>query len=240
MEGGIEASVITTALIRGARPGPGDARSAHCASASKRDADRSGAPVRPGGWPATSAAWCWLCARGFGGPPIPFPTRCVAGVFHVTGTFCSWACMKAYGLHVYDERPDAGVVTLFRKRWTGETRGVRAAPHWKLTLRGDEDEDEDEQPHARPRPVPAPPHDMPMRVHAPIVCEASAARGSAAAAAAAATATTTAAAGEHRRGERTQNHGRLREEDARELCLRRPKPQQSHDTLMKTIGGAVR
>jgi hypothetical protein len=53
-------------------------------------------------------------------------------IFHVAGTFCSWACVKAYNLgsrsytrHIVDT-----VISKFRRRCTGEDRRVLPAPPW--------------------------------------------------------------------------------------------------------------
>lgn len=57
-------------------------------------------------------------------------------VFHVVGTFCSWACMKAYNMDSssYMRHVNSTVITLFRKRCTGSLAGQRPAPP-RLALR---------------------------------------------------------------------------------------------------------
>ncbi len=85
-----------------------------------------------GAWPARTDRWCWHCCHPFEGPPLPMPIKYEdrGGVFHVTGTFCSWACMKTYNLQSssYMKHVNANLITLFHKRCTGVLRGIRGAP----------------------------------------------------------------------------------------------------------------
>lgn len=57
------------------------------------------------------------------------PTRWDAHrkVFHVMGTFCSWACMKAYSLQ-QPRLQCTNEITLFHKACTGKLSGIRCAP----------------------------------------------------------------------------------------------------------------
>lgn len=83
-------------------------------------------------WPAQTDLWCWYCCHPFQGAPLPLPIKYDdrRDVFHVMGTFCSWACMKAHNLESasYMKSVIANTITLFHKRCTGQLRGVRPAP----------------------------------------------------------------------------------------------------------------
>jgi hypothetical protein len=93
-----------------------------------RVADRAGG----GDWPARSDQWCWYCCHPFEGAPLPMPIKYddKRMIFHVMGTFCSWACMKSYNLDSssYMKSVNANNITLFHKRCTGRLTGIRAAP----------------------------------------------------------------------------------------------------------------
>lgn len=88
--------------------------------------------IEPGDWPERTDAWCWHCCHPFEGQPLPMPVRYDdrLDVFHVTGTFCSWACMKAYNAESRSHMRyvDATIITLFRKRCTGSLHHVMPAP----------------------------------------------------------------------------------------------------------------
>ena len=90
-----------------------------------------------GNWPTKSDLWCWYCCHPFDTQPLPMPTKHDdrRDVFHVTGNFCSWACMKAHNLRSasYTKSINANTITLFHKRCTGVMRGIRAAPP-RMTL----------------------------------------------------------------------------------------------------------
>jgi hypothetical protein len=70
--------------------------------------------------------------------PIKYDDR--KNVFHVTGTFCSWACMKKHnGESVsYLKHVNATLITLFHKRCTGKMadRIVPAPPRVALRVFG--------------------------------------------------------------------------------------------------------
>lgn len=83
-------------------------------------------------WPTTTDQWCWFCCHPFEGRPLPLPVRYDdrRDVFHVAGTFCSFACMKAYNR---DDRgrmlPRTDAIGLFERRVRGTwTRASGAAP----------------------------------------------------------------------------------------------------------------
>ena len=83
-------------------------------------------------WPTSTPVWCWHCCHPFDTRPLPMPTKFDShrDVFHVMGTFCSWACMKAYNSSTtsYLKNVVAEIITLFHKRCTGVLRGIRPAP----------------------------------------------------------------------------------------------------------------
>lgn len=76
--------------------------------------------------------WCWHCCHPFDTLSLPLPVAYDdrRDVFRVMGTFCSWACMKAFNLESrsYLTPVVANVITLFRKRCTGALKGIRPAP----------------------------------------------------------------------------------------------------------------
>lgn len=85
-----------------------------------------------GNWPKSTAQWCWYCCHPFDTQPLPMPIKYddKRDVFHVMGTFCSWACMKAYNRESssYTKSMNANNITLFRKRCTGCLGSIRPAP----------------------------------------------------------------------------------------------------------------
>lgn len=88
--------------------------------------------VGEGNWPTSTDLWCWHCCHPFTSMPLPMPVDHDdrRDTFHVTGTFCSWACIKAYNLdsHTYKKGLISNTLTLFHKRCTGVLRGIRPAP----------------------------------------------------------------------------------------------------------------
>lgn len=83
------------------------------------------------GWPTRTEVCCFWCCHPFDSVPIPAPRS-----YHprkkrwrVGGTFCSWACAKAYML----DRPNyqqASLLPLLRKHATGlpVSSGIKPAP----------------------------------------------------------------------------------------------------------------
>lgn len=107
----------------------------------KRVSDKGVRVVADGCWPESTATLCWHCCHPFEGPPLPMPFKYddKLGVFDVTGTFCSWACMKTYNLDSRSYKGDvnnATIITLFHKKCTGASQavGIRGAPP-RLALR---------------------------------------------------------------------------------------------------------
>lgn len=107
-----------------------------------RDGDAGGGRavrvVERGDWPASTDTLCWHCCHPFDGPPLPMPIKHDdrRDIFHVVGTFCSWACMKRHNLDCgsYARHVNATLITLFKRRCTGELGGIQAAPP-RLALR---------------------------------------------------------------------------------------------------------
>lgn len=94
--------------------------------------DQGAASEGGAAWPTSTDRWCWHCCHPFAGQPLPMPIVYDdrRDCFHVMGTFCGWACMKAYNLEStsYKKHISSNVITMFRKRCTGHLRGLRAAP----------------------------------------------------------------------------------------------------------------
>ena len=126
----------TTKLGPGSHP-PADAEHIWLRVLGKRQCVR---PCSADGtdWPQRTDTWCWWCCHPFDGSPLPLPFKYDSrrDVFHVMGTFCSWACMKAYNSDSasYLKNVTATNITLFHKRCTGRLAGVHPAPP-RITLK---------------------------------------------------------------------------------------------------------
>ena len=130
---------IRTPLL-GPRAGPVSAGLPLASVARKHDAQQqghAGTAVRvsceAADWPAATDVLCWHCCHAFDGPPLPLPIKYDdrRDVFHVCGTFCSWACMKTYNLDARSHMAhvnNATLITFFHKRCTRQLTGIRAAP----------------------------------------------------------------------------------------------------------------
>lgn len=83
-------------------------------------------------WPSATDVLCWHCCHPFEGPPLPLPFKYDdrRDIFHVSGTYCSWACMKTdnhrTNSHLANVR--AMLIALLRKRCTGVLGHIRPAP----------------------------------------------------------------------------------------------------------------
>lgn len=84
--------------------------------------------------------WCWHCCHPFEGVGIPLPTAHDSrrNTWKTMGTFCSFACIKAYNC---DDANHNGVrnmlMTLFKKRITGKlTTTIPAPPRCCLRVFG--------------------------------------------------------------------------------------------------------
>lgn len=83
-------------------------------------------------WPAATDQWCWHCCHPFSTQPLPMPMRHDSrrDVFHVGGTFCSWACMKTHNWESSSHLKTVIVnnISLFHWRCTGTLGRIRPAP----------------------------------------------------------------------------------------------------------------
>lgn len=70
---------------------------------------------------------CWWCCYPFDWESLHFPYSFKSNVFHTTGHFCSWECMKAYALDK-DFTGQCEYITLMRKRMEGKISHTRKAP----------------------------------------------------------------------------------------------------------------
>lgn len=177
--------------------------------------------VERGDWPTSTSTLCWYCCHPFDGPPLPLPLRYDdrRDVWHVTGTFCSWACMKSYNLDSssYMRHVNATYITLLHKRCTGRLEGIRPAPP-RLTLKAfggtlsiEEFRGTDKQLEL------VPPR---MIVHRPVVEE------------------IPARLRERPTHQQMQDSVSFKDATAQNdmLRLRRPKPLTSHNLLVRTMG----
>ncbi len=70
---------------------------------------------------------CWWCCHPFDWEPLHFPYAFVSNVFHTTGYFCSWGCMKAYAID-RAKYNNCELITLMRKRMEGKVTHTKSAP----------------------------------------------------------------------------------------------------------------
>ena len=129
-------SVIDTSLLAYKHSSASEKLGLRYASSGYVDT-RGGKLVRPclqrhGDWPTRTDAWCWHCCHPFDTTPLPMPIKYDErlDVFVVTGTFCSWACMKTYNSESanYLKNVISMLVRMFAKRCTGCAAPVRPAP----------------------------------------------------------------------------------------------------------------
>ena len=79
---------------------------------------------------------CWWCCHSFDWESLHFPFGFRSNVFRTTGHFCSWGCMKAYGIQRNDPR-FFDLITLMRKRIEGKITPIKTAPsRYSLKLFG--------------------------------------------------------------------------------------------------------
>lgn len=70
---------------------------------------------------------CWWCCYPFEGESLHFPYAFKSNVFYTTGHFCSWGCLKAYGIE-RGKLDTCDYVTLMRKRMEGKITPIKKAP----------------------------------------------------------------------------------------------------------------
>jgi len=75
---------------------------------------------------------CWWCCHSFEWESLHFPYKFKSNVFHTTGHFCSWECMKAYAIDK-NFTGECEFITLMRKRMEGKISQTKKAPN-KYTL----------------------------------------------------------------------------------------------------------
>lgn len=75
----------------------------------------------------TSKPVCWWCCHSFGWDALHFPYSFKSNVFHTTGYFCSWECMKAYAIDK-NRLEECEYITLMRKRMEGKLNSTKRAP----------------------------------------------------------------------------------------------------------------
>ncbi len=73
---------------------------------------------------------CWWCCHSFDWDALHFPHAFVSNVFYTTGYFCSWECMKAYGID-RGKFETCDFITLMRKRVEGKVTHTKSAPNKK-------------------------------------------------------------------------------------------------------------
>lgn len=70
---------------------------------------------------------CWWCCHPFEWESLHFPYAFVSNTFHTTGHFCSWECMKAYGIN-RGKFETCDFITLMKKRVEGKISYTTSAP----------------------------------------------------------------------------------------------------------------
>lgn len=71
---------------------------------------------------------CWWCCYPFEWESLHFPYSFTANTFYTTGHFCSWSCMKAYGIN-RGKFEACDYITLMRKRMEGIITPIKKAPN---------------------------------------------------------------------------------------------------------------
>ena len=70
---------------------------------------------------------CWWCCHSFEWESLHFPYEFSSNTFYTTGHFCSWSCMKAYGID-RGKFEACDFITLMRKRMEGKISFTKSAP----------------------------------------------------------------------------------------------------------------
>jgi len=78
--------------------------------------------------------WCWWCCHDFDTPTLKLPHKydTLRNVFHTSGTFCSWSCMKAYAIDKYGITRGGiicGNLITMRKRLFNKIGHIKKAPN---------------------------------------------------------------------------------------------------------------
>ena len=82
--------------------------------------------------PTSGGTMCWHCCHHPGETPIPMPLSydSLTDSFRVTGTFCSFPCIKAYnfGRNTYKKEVNSLNISLFAARYFGRVVRIQTAP----------------------------------------------------------------------------------------------------------------
>lgn len=70
---------------------------------------------------------CWWCCYPFEWESLHFPYEFTSNTFHTVGHFCSWGCMKSYGIN-RGKFEACDFITLLRKRMEGKIKPIAKAP----------------------------------------------------------------------------------------------------------------
>jgi hypothetical protein len=83
-------------------------------------------------WPSSTDILCWHCCHSFESVPIPLPLEYddKRDRFKVSGTFCSWGCVKKYNLESSNQLKTVrmSLIRLLRKKWSGVTDELLPSP----------------------------------------------------------------------------------------------------------------
>jgi hypothetical protein len=77
--------------------------------------------------------WCWWCCHDFVSTPLSMPFRHDErrNIFHTSGNFCSWSCMKSYAIDKYGLSRGGlicGNIVMMRKKMFNQIGSVKPAP----------------------------------------------------------------------------------------------------------------
>ncbi|MAT63516.1 MAG: hypothetical protein CL881_06925 [Dehalococcoidia bacterium] len=77
--------------------------------------------------------WCWWCCHDFDSTPLSMPFRHDErrNIFHTSGNFCSWSCMKSYAIDKYGLSRGGlicGNIVMMRKKMFNQIGSVKPAP----------------------------------------------------------------------------------------------------------------
>ena len=77
--------------------------------------------------------WCWWCCHEFDSTPLSMPFRHDErrNIFHTSGNFCSWSCMKSYAIDKYGLSRGGlicGNIVMMRKKMFNQIGSVKPAP----------------------------------------------------------------------------------------------------------------
>lgn len=82
-------------------------------------------------WPQSSDVCCLWCCHAFDTVPVPLPVHYDPKtlMFHIRGSYCSWACAKAHALHSHGESGmHIELLAMLRRRVEGKHLPIKPAP----------------------------------------------------------------------------------------------------------------